>query len=74
MSRANLAAMRVSLAAIGDYLEQAIALSAEAQDPEATPKPGREQGLVGTYIELARGALERFEDAANGAFEVTHGA
>ena len=67
MSAPNVVAMRRSLAALGDYLEQAIGLTAEAQDA-ATSDAGlaREQAIVGNYIELARGELDRFQEAANG--------
>lgn len=66
----NVRAMRSALAELGDYLEQAINITAEAQDPEAPTTPARldtEQGIVRTYIQLARAALDRFQEAADGA-------
>ena len=70
MAAPNLTAMRRTLAELGDYLEQAISITAESQNPETPTSPASldcEQGIVRSYIELARGALERFEEAAHGA-------
>ena len=70
MSTPNVIGMRRALAELGDYLEQAVTISADAENErfiDTAARLDRDQSIVDGYIRLARFALERFEEAARGA-------
>lgn len=61
----NLAAMRAAAADVDEFLGGAITLIEEEPATSAADIE-RVHGTAGTYVQLARAALERFEEAARG--------
>ena len=60
--------MRAAAADVEDYLGQALEMLGTEHEEGLTPaRADRAAGIAGSYVELAKVAVERFEDAARGA-------